>query len=376
LLTAAAATLRYHQDRGEFPAVNGKAEPALLNQFLTSFCATDAEGGSFCDGFFTVPETQERIVNLWRLGAFAGGGVEVAVEKPEETAIRDALAQGLPVILALTLTADGVPAGSHFVVATGVSANAWIQVYDPNPAFGRTALNEYLLGFEAAGQRWKATLTGAARLLPQTAVYPGFLISDSSAAFEVRSASGVCGVNFEFPSSPANPGVTPSAAGSVFRFRYCAGAETRYQLDLTGRSVQRATLTDLSDPGGRLELSAGAGASYALSRPATLWKAAPLDMTLTAGGVVNAAALTPGIAPGSLVYIGGTGLTGGTVELDGQPVTVVAAEAFRVIAQVPLDVSPGQHSLRVESPFGSAEQALEVLETAPAIFVSAKSVVN
>jgi uncharacterized protein (TIGR03437 family) len=125
-----------------------------------------------------------------------------------------------------------------------------------------------------------------------------------------------------------------------------------------------------------LELSAGAGASYALSRPATLWKAAPLEMTLTAGGVVNAAALTPGIAPGSLVCIGGTGLSGGKVELDGQPLTVVAAEAFRVIAQVPLDVRPGQHSMRVESPFGSAEQAVEVRETAPAIFQSANSVVN
>ena len=376
LLVAAAAALRYHQDRGEFPAANGGAEPALLNQFLTSFCATGAEGNSFCDGFFTVPETQERIVNLWRLGAFAGGGVEVAAEKPEDPAIRDALAQGSPVILALALTSDGVPAGSHFVVATGVSANAWIQIHDPNPAFGRSALNEYLLGFEAAGQRWKAALTGAARLRPPAAVYPGFLVSSSSAAFEVRSPSGDCGVNFEFPSSPATPGAAPAAAGGVFRFRYCAGAETRYQLDLTGSGVQRATLTDLSDPGGRLELSAGAGASFALSRPATLWKAAPLEMTLTAGGVVNAATLTPGIAPGSLVYIRGTGLSGGKVELDGQPVTVVAAEAFRVIAQAPLEVPPGQHSMRVESRFGSAEQAVEVRETAPAIFQSANSVVN
>jgi uncharacterized protein (TIGR03437 family) len=368
LLVAAAAALRYHQDRGDFPAANGPAEPSLLNQFLTSYCAAGAEGDAFCDGFFTVPETQERIVNPWRLGAFAGGAVEVVAGKPEDTTIRDALAQGLPVILALALTSDGVPAGSHFVVAIGTQSNGWIQIQDPSPAFARTLLIDYLLGFDAGGHRWKATLTGAAYLAPGQAETTGFLVSSSTAALEVRSQSAVCGVNFEFPLSP------PSS--EAFRFRFCDGSQPLYQLDLGGKGGQRATLTDLGDPGGRLELAAGAGAAYSLSRPATVWKATPLAVTLAASPVLNAATLTADIAPGSLIYIGGTGLSEGKVEMDGQPVTVVAQQPFQLTAQVPLDVAPGAHSIRVESPYGSAEQAVQIRETAPAIFPSANAVIN
>jgi uncharacterized protein (TIGR03437 family) len=368
LLVAAAAALRYHQDRGDFPAVNGLAEPALLNQFLTSYCSAGAEGDAFCDGFFTVPETQERIVNPWRLGAFAGGGVEVVAVTPEDVAIRDALARELPVVVALALTSDGAPAGSHFVVATGAQANGWIQIHDPRPAFGRTLLIDYLGGFDADGHRWKAAITGAAYLSPRQSEVPGFLISSSTSALEVRSRSAACGVNFEFPLAP------PS--GGAFRFRYCDASEPLYQLDLGGKGLQRAILTDLGDPGGRLELAAGEGVAYSLSRPATVWKAAPLAATLAASSIVNAATLTTGIAPGSLIYIGGTGLSEGRAEMDGQPITVVARQPFQLTAQVPLEVAPGAHSIRVESPYGSAAQAVRILETAPAIFASANAVVN
>ena len=44
LLTAVAAILRYHQNRGELGAPNGSADPAALNQFLTAYCPTDVEG--------------------------------------------------------------------------------------------------------------------------------------------------------------------------------------------------------------------------------------------------------------------------------------------------------------------------------------------
>jgi uncharacterized protein (TIGR03437 family) len=368
LLVAAAAALRYHQDRGDFPAASGLADPALLNQFLTGYCALGGEGDTFCDGFFEVPETQERIVNLWRLGAFAGAAVDVVVHKPEDAAIRDALAQNLPVILALALTSDGAPAGSHFVVAIGAESNGWIQIQDPSPAFARTLLIDYLYGFDAGGHRWKATLTGAASLAPRQTEIPGFLVSSSTGAIEVRSRSALCGTNFEFPLSPPSTG--------TFRFRYCGGSESLYQLDLAGTGVQRAVLTDLGDPGGRLDLAGGVGVSYSLSRPATAWKAAPLATTLDAAPAVNAATLTPGIAPGSLVFIRGAGLSGGKLELDGQPVTVLATQPFQLTAEVPLDAAPGTHTLQVESPFGTAARAIQLLETAPAIFPTANAVLN
>ncbi|MBI4876735.1 MAG: Ig-like domain-containing protein [Acidobacteria bacterium] len=381
LLTAAAAVLRYHQNRGELLSASGAAEPGLLNQFLTSFCALDAEGNSLCDGFLTIPGRPEQIVNLWRLGAFAGAALDVIAEPPTEAAVRDALAQGFPVIAALSLTADGQPAGSHFVVATGIAANAWTQIQDPNPALNRQTLGDYLLGFQAGGRQWKATLTGALRLAPQSVAQPGFLLTSSSSTLEVGSPAGPCGVTFEFPAAPARPaGALPASAG-MFRFRACNGAQPLYQLDMSGSGVvQRASRTDWSDPGGQMDRTAGAGGSFALTRPATLWRAAPLILALAAGGVVNAASQTPALAPGSLVQIAGAGLSGSSgptrADLDGQPLTLLLKQSFQLTAQLPLDLPPGRRSLRVESPFGSAEQTLEVAETAPAIFQSANAVLN
>ncbi|MCG4880652.1 hypothetical protein L0P06_11315, partial [Amedibacillus dolichus] len=69
---------------------------------------------------------------------------------------------GAPVLLALSFDA-----GSHFVVAIGVSSNGDILVHDPNPVFRRNTLNEYLQGFNVAGRTWRGTLSAALRLVPQ-----------------------------------------------------------------------------------------------------------------------------------------------------------------------------------------------------------------
>ncbi len=380
LLASAAAALRYHQNRGDFSTANGLAEPALLNQYLTSFCVTGSDGAIFCDGFYTASDSQERIVNLWRLGSFAGSSISVVVLSPEDTAIRDAIANSSAVILALSMTADGVAAGSHFVVAKGVSANGWIQIYDPSPVFVRTTLNEYLLGFQTGGRLWKATLVGAMKLTVRNSLDAGFLVASSTAAIDIRSTSSNCGTAIGFPSSAANPsGTIPTSVGA-FRFRYCDGALSRYQLDLTGTGTRKAVLTDLGDPGARAELSAGPGVSFGLSRPATVWKATPLAASLDADSLVNAATLTTAVAPGTLAYIVGTGLSGSagatTATLGGQSMKVVSSSAFRTAVQVPLDIRAGQHILHVDSPYGSAEASVRILETAPAIFTSAGAVVN
>ncbi len=46
LVTAVAAMLRYHQNRGELGTPNGSADAASLNQFLTTYCPTDAKGNA------------------------------------------------------------------------------------------------------------------------------------------------------------------------------------------------------------------------------------------------------------------------------------------------------------------------------------------
>src|SRR2546425_4598886 len=43
-----------------------------------------------------------------------------SVESPDAAVVRDLVAQGSPVLLALALTANGAAAGGHYVVANGI----------------------------------------------------------------------------------------------------------------------------------------------------------------------------------------------------------------------------------------------------------------
>jgi len=91
LLTAVAAMLRYHQNRGELAQPNGLADPAALNQFLSAYCPTDTKGTQTCDGFLAGSSGGEQGVNLWRAAEFTGGAdVEVVAATP--AAIADLLA--------------------------------------------------------------------------------------------------------------------------------------------------------------------------------------------------------------------------------------------------------------------------------------------
>ncbi len=373
LLAAAASILRYHQNLGELPSPNGPADPALLNQFLKSFCVFDAQGDRICDGFLTAPGSHEQIVNLWRLGAFAADGVDVVVEDTRQEAIRDLLAQGVPVLLGLALTADGAPAGSSFVVAIGTGAGGEIVIHDPNRAFGRPSLESYLAGFPAASRTWGATVSAALRLFPRSPSGSGFLLASGGAEVELLSPNGPCGRGVAWPdvavAGPAEPVRTPAP----IRFRYCDGLQNLYQLDVSGQGSLLATLTDLSNPGNREPVALPRPASFRVSRPGTHWKAFPLETALSAAPAVNAASFTPELAPGGLAAVFGSGMWAAgsrtTVEFGGLPATVVSATPFQINAAIPLALGPGIHSLRVRSAFGAAEQAVELLSEAPALFL-------
>ena len=117
----------------------------------------------------------------------------------------------------------------------------------------------------------------------------------------------------------------------------------------------------------------GAATAYKATRPSGQLVLAPQDVTLTTAGVVSAATLTPGIAPGGLMTIFGGGLAGpgadSTVEVNGVSATVVTKSPFQITAQVPPDLVPGSYSVKVQSPYGSAGQTVEVGATAPAIYL-------
>lgn len=149
MLAAAAGILLYHQLRGDLASPNGLASPASLNAFLQTG-----------DGFVSLSGSNEQTVNLWRLGAFVAGNIDVSIEQTDLGTLRSLVAGGSPVLLALAIAGNE---GSHFVVGTGVAADGSVLISDPDPSFGQTNLNGYLNGL--------ATLAGAVRLLPQAPLF-------------------------------------------------------------------------------------------------------------------------------------------------------------------------------------------------------------
>jgi uncharacterized protein (TIGR03437 family) len=379
LLVSAASILKYLQGNGEIGSPNGPADPLVLNSYLRDLCVFDAQGARVCDGFTGRPGGEgEKNVNLWRLAQFFNGSLDVqalTLTAPDSAGlIRDTLALGSPVLLALSLETGQITAGSHFVVAIGVAPNGEILVHDPNPAFRRNTLAEYLQPFNAGGRAWRGTLTAALRLVPQSASALGFLITSDRAEAQVSSPSGSCGFTAAWPDTAAVPDAQPAPAGPI-RFRYCDGLQAGYQLDLSGSGAQPFLLTDLGSVAGRYSSSPNLPATFQLSRPASNWTAAVQQLSFAASSVVNAATFTPQLSPGVLASAFGTGLAvpgrPTAVTVDGQPGTVLLATPFQINFQIPPGLAPGQHTLRIESPFGSAEQTVTLTDVSPGVFALA-----
>jgi uncharacterized protein (TIGR03437 family) len=378
LLTATAAILRYHQNRGDLRAPNGPADAPQLNEFLKQYCTVDAAGAQVCDGFFAAGSGSEQVVNLWRAAEFTGG-VDVVARGVTISAVIDALADGSPVLLSLALSRNGSAAGGHFVVATGVAEDGSIVIHDPNPALGRANLAEYQRGFSGGGAAWTAALRGVVQLVPRSPSATRFLVGAVSQppelmrtlAIEVQSVSGNCGNVLDLVDAVDGAG-NPSG-GAATRLRACDGTDAAYQLAVGAMQPYRMFLTDLATAGGTLELSGAAPATYKVIRNRLTLVVLPQDLGFAAEAVVNAATFGRGIAPGGIMSIFGTGLAGGgvatTVTVDGVAADVLAASAFQINAVVPVGTAPGRRTVRVRSGYGSAEQVVDVAEVAPAIFL-------
>ena len=379
LLTAVAGILRYHQNRGELGAPNGPADPAALNQFLTAYCPIDAKGNMLCDGFLAGSPTGEQVVNLWRAAEFTGGA-EVEVVAASPAAIADFLAQGSPVLLSLALSLNGAPAGGHFVVASGIAADGSIVIQDPSPLFARSSLSDYLNGFNAGGGAWKAEVRGVARFALRSPLSTRFLVAVlsqpaallQSLAEDIVSAAGTCGQPFELFDSVDSAG-NPAAGPLLSRLTACDGTQTAYQIQIGGGQPFRAQLTDLAPGGSLSDLSGSAAATWRATRPQFYLTLAPETVSFTAASVVNGASFTPGIAPGGVAAIFGTGLSGSgkatTVDMDGTAMRLLFASPFQINAEVPQTMAPGVHILRVQSVYGSLQQAVTVAAVAPGIFL-------
>jgi uncharacterized protein (TIGR03437 family) len=380
LLTAVASILRYHQNRSELPGPNGSADPAALNAFLKSACATDSKGVATCDGFLSNPDSGEQVVNLWRAADFAGGA-DVEVADPTLSAIADLLARGSPVLVSLGLSRNGTVSGGHSVVAIGIAADGSILIQDPNPAFARAKLNEYLNGFSLGADQWKADLRGVARFSlgsPPGTRFLAAAISQpealmSALALNVISAAGTCGRAFGLLDATDGSGGNPPKGALVSRMTVCDGSQSTYQVRVGATQSFRALVDDLAAGGLLTDLSGSVPGTYQLTRPKLNLTVLPQDINFTAGGVVNGATFAAGIAPGAIVSIFGSGLSGEgkatVVELDGTAVRVFFATPFQINAEIPLGTSIGTHTLRVQSAYGTWQQQVSVGAAAPGIFM-------
>ncbi|HEY1342942.1 MAG TPA: Ig-like domain-containing protein, partial [Bryobacteraceae bacterium] len=374
LLAAAASILRYHQNRGELGSLNGPADVESLNSFLTSYCVA---GTQLCDGYLVNPDAGEQVVNLWRAADFTGG-VDVSVESATTSAVADLLAQGSPVLLSLALARNGVAAGGHFVTAIGVAADGSIVIQDPNPLFARSSLSDYLAGFSAGGATWTGEVRGAVRFALRSPSATRFLLAAISQppavmknlALEIQSAGGACGIPLELDDAVDSTG--KPATGRISRMQACDGTQSVYQVAVGTGLPYRAFVTDLAAGGLSVDLSAATAAIYKVSRPAAALAVSAQTASFTAAGVVNAATFAAGIAPGGLMSIFGSGLSGAgsatAVDIDGVAARMIFATPFQINAEVPATIAPGSHTLRVRSAFGTVEQTVTIASVAPGIF--------
>jgi uncharacterized protein (TIGR03437 family) len=346
LLTALAAILRYHQDRGELPAPNGLAEPASLNQFLGA-------GGYLS---FTLNGRPELVVNLPRALAFTGNAADLEAVNPELAAIRDALNQRWPVLLGLMLRSGDQDRGAHYVVATGVGADGGIVIHDPSPDWNRTGLAEYLAGFSALGRSWTGRLLHALRLRLGPRAPRGFLVYGSGPApLRLAAPRAVQGYYLRIPALASYDQLVTDT-GEVAQLYYTDGTAPEYQLSIGdggSATVAGSTVTR--------------GAYRLTPDPLAL---APQALSAAADGLRNAAGFGPRLAPGSLASLFGVGLGEGlSVAVGGRAAPLLLALPYQANLQLPYELAPGPQTVEVSSAHGTARFEARTEEAAPGIFV-------
>lgn len=378
LVTAAAAVLRYDQSQGTLPAANGLADPNTLNNYLKTACTTDLNNVKTCDGFLAGAATGEQVLNLWRLVRFVGSGLDISVETPTTAAIGPLVSGGDPVLVNLALTEDGAVAGGTTVVAIGIASDGSLLISDPNPGFAQTNLNGYLGGFSAGGHSWKGSLLSAVRLLPRAASPAGFIldaVSQPVSAFPALtaiSAAGSCSAPL-IVQDAAVFGAAPPSTVRQSEFVYCDGTQPLYQIGVGIAQPFQAAITDLSAAGSTKDLSGSTPAGYQVSRGGGVFTVAAPAVQFTQASVVNAASFTAAVAPGELISIFGSGLSGpasaSSVIMNGAALQVLLSSPFQINAVVPAALNPGSYALVVSSPFGSVSQNVAVQAAAPGIFI-------
>jgi uncharacterized protein (TIGR03437 family) len=356
LVTTLAALIRYQQNVSALATANGLASPAALNTWLTG-----AQG-------YLLSENGNPIADPWVAAQFAKGAFVPL--RTSLDAVRDAVNGGQPVGLVLNLSAAGQAVGSATVAAVGVSGDGSIQIADPNPAFARTSLSDYLTGFPALGQTIQGTLAVAFQIAPAApnpAAAPFVVASTLAAGSTVGSPAGYCpAVDLLDPLATQLPSGKPGGA----RFAYCDGSQAAYEDDFAKQTG--ATLVDLAAaPPTAVALAPSSVAAIQIVRSNGL-QVSPLVPSIAS--VLDSAGYNTALAPGGLVSIFGLGLSGNgnappTVTAGNAALKILANSPFQINAALPDTLAPGSATLTVTGAAGTATRSITVSATAPGIFV-------
>lgn len=370
LLAATANLIRFYQDRGLLPSPNGLADPLSLNVFLKDYCAfTTPSGAPQCDGFFAAAAGEGPMVNLARAPAFAGGVAVFEFGEARLETIRDWLAEGDPVLLAMKMTAGGQPAGMHFIVARGIAANGGVLAFDPSPLFGRSSLNDFLTDFIAGGRVWRGTLVSTARLRLRP---PGanFFYVRSTATFQAQASAGACSTTQDWWDRAAAS--ASSREPQPWHFALCDSQASDHQVSVEATAAfSLEAASHAANPGA--QSVHGQGATTYRVNTGSPWSLTRQEVELDRESApVNAANLLPVLAPGSLMSVFGSGLVAAdgliSIEVAGFPLPPVAKSPFRLTTWLPPALPPGRHPARIQNSLGQVQFEVEVLEAAPAIF--------
>ncbi len=355
LTAALAAAIGYYQNAGVLSAPNGPATPASLDRYLT------ANGG------LAVTQTGVNVVNPWIAMRFAGVPGGISIEVPDMPHVVDLVNGGAPVVLELSIKVDGISAGSAAVSAIGINQDGSIAISDPNPAFGRTSLSDYLNGFPSQGHTIQGALSGVIRISPGSIDSAGFVsVAFASSAPSGASATGACANQLDI-SDPAVAGQAAATKVGAVRFLECDGSQPAYQL---GFSTQTGgAVVDLAG-GSSLQIAPGSSLAWQVTRPNGLLAIAPAAVAIAS--VVSAADYSPGLSPGEIISIFGTGFTVGTdipsIAIGGRNAQIFAAFPFQINAVIPAATATGSASLSVTGPLGTATSTVSIVPAAPGIF--------
>jgi uncharacterized protein (TIGR03437 family) len=367
LLASVASVVRFYQNRGVVPTESGLADTATLNNYLRAFCALDSAGQQLCDGFLDLGPNTDPQPNLFRIANFSSGVLDLTVEDPTLTTLRELVAQDSPVILALDLTRNAQPAGTHFVAAFGVAADGDLSIADPNPNWNRNLLSQYTSGFAIGGTTYQARLVGALRLLPRASSAAFAVVANNM--LSVASPAAPCSRVASWSATFAD--AASAAAGPVF-FQSCDGTASAYQLSLPN-APYLLNLVSFTNPAARTITGGGSATVFRIAKSGEAWLLSQEQLSFSTETILNAANFAPRISAGSIISIFGSGLPStdqpSGVELNGVGLPIFFSNGFQLNTAIPPDTPAGPTNLRLTSRFGESSATLDIVDASPGIFL-------